>query len=354
MLKTLWQDFRYSLLVSVVCLGLAAWWGAQHGGALQAVWIAAVLSFMEVTLSFDNAVVNASVLREMDQKWRTLFLTVGILIAVFGMRLVFPVLIVAVATGEGMMAVAEMALQRPEEYAHALHEHHVAIASFGGIFLLLVCLAFLFDPEREHHWLGSFEARLGHLGNINAASVIVAAGLLLSMQWLLPVSDAERLTMMVAGTSGLVLFAMVDSIDYFFDSSDTDALKDTARRSGLAGFIYLEILDASFSFDGVIGAFAITRDVVVIMLGLAIGAMFVRSLTVYLVNRGTLDAYVYLEHGAHYAIGALGVIMLASITVEVPEAITGLIGVAFIGASVVSSIYAPPALADHGEPPSGE
>jgi hypothetical protein len=352
LLKTLWQDFRYSLLVTFFCLAVAAWWGAAHGGMLQAIWIALVLGFMEVTLSFDNAVVNASVLREMDQKWRTLFLTVGILVAVFGMRLVFPVLIVSVATGEGMWAVGEMALARPDEYAHALHAHHVGIASFGGIFLLLVCLSFLLDPDREHHWLGSFEQRLGHLGDINAASVIVAAGTLLSLQWLLPVSDEERLTMMVAGISGLVLFAMVDSIDYFFDTEDTQALQDTAKRSGLAGFVYLEILDASFSFDGVIGAFAITRDVVIIMLGLAIGAMFVRSLTVYLVNRGTLDAYVYLEHGAHYAIGALGLIMLASITIEVPEAITGLIGVAFIAASVWSSIQHPPAAAegdgDHG------
>jgi len=102
---------------------------------------------------------------------------------------------------------------------------------------------------------------------------------------------------------------------------------------------YLEVLDASFSFDGVIGAFAITSDVVIIMLGLAIGAMFVRSMTIYLVEKGTLDAYVYLEHGAHYAIGALALIMLASGTgLHIPEVITGLVGVAFIVWAVISSI----------------
>ena len=103
--------------------------------------------------------------------------------------------------------------------------------------------------------------------------------------------------------------------------------------------MYLEVLDASFSFDGVIGAFAITSDVVVIMLGLAIGAMFVRSMTIYLVEKGTLEAYIYLEHGAHYAIGALALIMLFSGTgVHVPEVLTGLIGVAFIVWAVISSI----------------
>ncbi len=112
----------------------------------------------------------------------------------------------------------------------------------------------------------------------------------------------------------------------------------TAKRAGIAGFLYLEVLDASFSFDGVIGAFAITRDVVIIMLGLAIGAMFVRSLTVYLVNKGTLDEYVFLEHGAHWAIGALAGIMLASIVVDIPEVVTGLIGVAFIVLALISSV----------------
>ena len=98
------------------------------------------------------------------------------------------------------------------------------------------------------------------------------------------------------------------------------------------------MLDASFSFDGVIGAFAITSDVVIIMLGLAIGAMFVRSMTIYLVEKGTLDEFIYLEHGAHYAIGALAIIMLMSMHFHIPELVTGLIGVAFIGWSLWASI----------------
>ena len=99
-----------------------------------------------------------------------------------------------------------------------------------------------------------------------------------------------------------------------------------------------EVLDASFSFDGVIGAFAITKDIVLIMLGLGIGAMFVRSMTVFLVEKGTLNEYIYLEHGAHWAIGILATLMLVSMFVHVPEVITGLIGVGFIGAAFFSSI----------------
>ena len=112
----------------------------------------------------------------------------------------------------------------------------------------------------------------------------------------------------------------------------------TAGRAGLASFLYLEVLDASFSFDGVIGAFAITKDVVIIMLGLGIGALFVRSITIYLVKHETLSAYRYLDHGAHYAVGALATIMMLSMHFHVPEVITGLIGILFISAGIWSSV----------------
>ena len=134
-------------------------------------------------------------------------------------------------------------------------------------------------------------------------------------------------------------YTIVSSLDGFFEDEEAGGAAVAAgKRNGVAGFLYLEVLDASFSFDGVIGAFAITRDVVIIMLGLAIGAMFVRSLTVYLVRKGTLDEFVFLEHGAHYAIGALALIMLAGIVYHVSEVVTGLIGVGFIVLALISSI----------------
>lgn len=110
-------------------------------------------------------------------------------------------------------------------------------------------------------------------------------------------------------------------------------------KSGIMGFLYLEILDASFSFDGVIGAFAMSENIFIIMIGLGIGAMFVRSLTLFMVHKKTLESFIYLEHGAHYAILALAIIMFINIFHEISEAVTGTIGFGFILVAFLSSIY---------------
>ncbi len=178
-------------------LGLA---GALAWGGPTALLIAALLIVMEVSLSFDNAVVNATVLRQMDPKWQRRFLTWGILVAVFGMRLVFPVLIVAVAAGVGLVEVARMAVSDPAAYAAHLKAAHVGIAAFGGMFLLMVFLHFVFDQAKEVHWLGWVERRLAAAGRLEAVGVAVALGVLLLVQLAAP--EAERLTAMVAGVTG--------------------------------------------------------------------------------------------------------------------------------------------------------
>jgi hypothetical protein len=167
--------FKWSFIVTVVCLVLAGWWGFEHGGmagALTAVGIAAILAVMEVSLSFDNAVVNASVLKGWDEFWLKLFLGLGIIVAVFGMRLVFPLVIVAVAADLGMMEVWNLALSDPKGFSTHLTNHHAEVAAFGGMFLLLVFLNFLLDDEKEHHWLGHFEEKLGALGKVSSIAVM--------------------------------------------------------------------------------------------------------------------------------------------------------------------------------------
>ncbi|MEQ1531567.1 MAG: DUF475 domain-containing protein [Methylococcales bacterium] len=337
------RDFRFSIFVTIFCLGLAAVWGYNSGSGFSGIWpavsIAVILGIMEVSLSFDNAVVNASILKEMDAKWRQIFLTIGILVAVFGMRLLFPILVVAMATGQSMADVSQMALNQPEVYSEHLHASHTVIAAFGGTFLFMIFLSFLFDEGKEIHWLGGIEEKLAELGKIDSIEIIVTLFVLIGLQSYVPLPIDQKMSMFLAGVSGLMLYIIVNSLGSFFETEEEEnAIVESAKRNGVMGFIYLEILDASFSFDGVIGAFAVTRDIVLIMLGLAIGAMFIRSLTVYLVNKGTLDEYVYLEHGAHYAIGVLALIMFYSIHQEVPELFTGLIGVAFIVAAVISSV----------------
>jgi uncharacterized protein len=332
------KEFRISFLVAFACLGVAAWWGAKTSMGLgTALWLTAVLAVLEVSLSFDNAVVNAGILKDMNEFWRKAFLTVGILVAVFGMRLVFPIVIVAVSGNISTVATIDMAMNNPDQYAQVLLRAYPVISAFGGIFLLLVFLNFFFDNSKETHWLGAMEARLTKVAKFDEISVFIALAVVFSTRWWIPAADQTRV--FVAGVAGVLLYLAVDAIGALFENEvEGDAAVTTIQRSGFASFLYLEVLDASFSFDGVIGAFAITKDVVIIMLGLAVGAMFVRSMTVYLVNRGTLAEYIYLEHGAHYAIGALAVIMLLGPVMHVSEVITGLLGVGFIVAAVWSSI----------------
>jgi hypothetical protein len=299
-------------------------------------WITAVLAVLEVSLSFDNAVVNATVLRGWNEFWQKLFLTVGIVVAVFGMRLLFPLVIVSAATGLGLVDVWHMAIDTPAEYSRHLTARHAEVAAFGGAFLLLVFLNFLFDDEKELHWLGWIEEKVGHFGTEGLAILLALAAVFGAMS-LMP--DGRKLPVLIAGVVGVGIYVGVDWLSGLLEEEESDpTIGKMISQGSIGGFIYLEVLDASFSFDGVIGAFAITSDVVIIMLGLAIGAMFVRSLTVFLVHKGTLDEFVFLEHGAHYAIGILALIMFASVEYEIPEWFTGLSGVAFIAVSLWSSV----------------
>lgn len=334
------KHFRFSIIFSIFAISIAGWWGFSNGGmmlALSMVWLALVLSAMEVSLSFDNAVVNAAILKDWDEYWRMLFLTVGMIIAVFGMRLLFPLVIVAMTADMGILDVWNLAISNPNEYSKALTSHHAEVSVFGGMFLLMVFLNFIFDSERDIHWLGKLEEQLGVLGRIETISIFIALVTLLLCLTMVP--EAEKFKVLIAGMWGLVIYVGVDMLASLMEHQKPDVnAGELVKRGSIGGFLYLEVLDASFSFDGVIGAFAITKDIVVIMIGLGIGAMFVRSITIYLVEKETLSEYRYLEHGAHYAIGILAVIMLLSLQFHIPEVITGFIGILFIALSIWSSI----------------
>lgn len=333
------KHFRFSFIFTLFALACAGWWGYVNGGTLNAIemiWIAAILGVMEVSLSFDNAVVNAAVLKNWDHFWRMLFLTLGIIVAVFGMRLLFPLVIVAFTADIHLLDVWNLALTNPEEYSARLTAHHAEVSAFGSMFLLLVFLNFLLDEEKDIHWLGAIEEKLGSLGKIGSISIFISLSVLMCA---LTFVQDNKFDVLVAGIWGILVYEGVDLLGNLLSSEDSDVDASKVIKNGsIGGFLYLEVLDASFSFDGVIGAFAISKDIVIIMIGLGIGAMFVRSLTVYLVEKGTLDEYIYLEHGAHYAIGILAIIMLLTMKFHIPEAITGLIGISLIILSVWSSI----------------
>lgn len=356
---------------AVTALGLVA---AVLYGGWTAFGIVAILSVLEISLSFDNAVVNAGILKKMSAFWQKIFLTIGVLIAVFGMRLVFPVVIVAISAKIGPIEAVDLAFNDAERYEQLVTDAHPSIAAFGGMFLLMIFLDFIFE-DRDIKWLGWLERPLAKLGKIDMLSVCIALIVLLvtamtfATQAHQHAGHADKAaTVLLSGVAGLITYLVVGGLSGYFENRIEEEeereheAEEEAKKSGkkvsatqLVGkaaffmFLYLEVLDASFSFDGVIGAFAITNDIVLMALGLGIGAMYVRSLTVYLVRQGTLDDYVYLEHGAHYAIGALAVILLVTIQYQISEIITGLVGVVLIAWSFWSSVRRNRAIAEAEE-----
>ena len=325
------RHFYSSILIALLGLSVAYYWAGPNG-----LMTAFILALMELSLSFDNAVVNATVLKNMSAVWQRRFLTWGMVIAVFGVRFLLPVLIVAVVSGQSLQAVTLLAVRDPEEYSRHVQAAHVQISAFGGMYLLLVFLSFFFAKNKSLHWLVWIEHRLAQLGKLESIEVALALCALLFAQSFLP--PGQKLAALASGVVGVILFVVVKSVSELFEHSGQ--VEGSAHKAGLVSFLYLEMLDLSFSLDGVIGAFAITRDVVLILLGLTIGAMFVRSLTLFLVRARMLEEYLFLEHGAHYAIGALAVLMLADMSLHVPEWITGLIGFVFIVLSLWSSVRA--------------
>ena len=338
-MATIWKFYKGSLLFTLVCMVLAAWFGWSQGGGFasvaQVVWIVSVLSILEVSLSFDNAVVNASVLKDMDEKWQWRFLTWGMLIAVFGMRVIFPLAIVAIAAGIGPVSAVKLSLNDPQQYEAIVSSAHVGIAGFGGAFLAMVGLKFFFDSDKNIHWIGWVEERLAKVSVVQAAEIALLLLIVWAITFLLP--DDEALTFTISAMLGIVTYIAVEAMGAVLQMGENKAA-GAAARSGLGGFLYLNVLDASFSFDGVIGAFALSNNMIVIALGLSIGAMFVRSMTIHLVRKGTLAQYRFLEHGAFWAILALAAIMLLSARFHIPETITGVIGAAMIGLSLWWSI----------------
>ena len=330
--------FRGSFIVSLIALIIAFIYGGWNG-----LFITLILAFLEISLSMDNAIVNARILERMSPAWQKTFLTLGVLIAVVGMRLVFPLLIVGVSAQIDPISALRLALEKGNPstagtYGYILHHAHPQIAAFGGMFLLMLALGFFFD-DRAHTWLKLPEKFLQKIGHFPAANAIISIIILLiTSEFIAKDSHA----VLFAGILGILTFMLVDgfgeTMSHSKAATSTHFVVATGK-AGLALFLYLEVIDASFSFDGVIGAFAITADPIIILLGLGvIGAMFVRSLTLYLVQNGTLNDLVYLEHGAHWAILTLAFLILVSIKWEIGEVVTGLTGAILIILSFVSSV----------------
>lgn len=336
----MFKYFKWSFACVILGIAFAYWRGAALGASgLSFAFTAFAISVLEVAISFDNAVVNAVKLRRMNDRWRRRFLTWGILIAVFGMRFLFPVLIVAIFAGIPFFSVIHLALNHPDEYIIYLNEANPGIVSFGGMFLLMLFLKFFIDAKKEVHWLELFEKFMQKISAVKIAPEILGFAML--GIFLICVPSEIRLFCGISGLVGIGLFLAIDTLARVLERHNKDVGGNNVLLSGKAGFvafIYLELIDASFSLDGVLGAFAFTKDIVVIGVGLGVGAMFVRSLTIMLVEKKALEKLRFLTNGAYWAIGALSLVMLVSAVKHVTEAIAASVSIIFIIMAFVSSI----------------
>lgn len=336
--KTL-SYLKWPLVVTVLGLGLTGWLGwATEGnmaGVVSFLMVGAVLAALEIALSFDNAIVNANKLSEMTPVWRQRFLTWGILIAVFGMRIIFPLAIVAIFAWINPFAAMHLAIADPDRYSEIIGHAHGPISAFGGTFLMMVALKFFIDEDKSIDWIEMLECRLRKWGSIRGFEIALVLIIVLLICRAIP--EHEQSAFLMSAVMGLLVFTLVDGLGTYLDNI-AGKTAEVGAKGGLGAFLYLEVLDASFSFDGVIGAFALTTNILLIAIGLGIGAMYVRSMTIMLVERGTLAEFRYLEHGAFYSIFALSVIMFVQSLIHVHELITGGIGMVLIGLAFYASI----------------
>ncbi len=368
--KGLRHYYGGSLLVTVIGLAVVGALTALKVGTLTAVAGAVAITFLlaglETTLSFDNAVINAGILRKLDDKWRHRFLTWGILIAVVGMRLYFPIAIVQFTAHLGFFEVGKLAVNDPHQYGEYLEHAHPLIAMFAGMYLLQIGLDFFFT-ERDTVWLRPVERALGKIGRMDNVGLLVAVIVYAAI-----CMNYHERSLWVPGIFAIGIYQGVSMVSSHFENKneEEEAAEDEARKeaeaagrkysikklSGKAAFfmfLYLELQDASFSFDGVSGAFAITPNVLYITVGLAIGAMFVRSMSIHFVETDKLEEFDYLEHGAYWAIMALSVLILISLGTDLGEVIPGVVTFGIVVASLLWSKYFPAPEEDNDGEPNG-
>lgn len=329
--------FKTPIILALIGLGVSFIIGRSFSSAsispLRAMYLAAILAGLEFSFSFDNAVINSLILKRMPERWQKRFITWGILIAVFGMRLLFPLLIVSVLTQTSPLAALNLAIDHPDKYSRLMLSAHASIAAFGGSFLFLVSSNFFLQGNTGDQWISLFEKRLiklKELPNLKIAIVLFMVAIFSFYQ-----TSEDQTSFLLSGISGIITFVLVNSIGNYLGGYSGRSQK---ANSGMALFIYLEVLDASFSLDGVIGGFAITHNLLLIMVGLGVGAVFVRSLTLMFVRKEELLKYKYLKHGAFYAIGILSLLMFADTIMTIPSTFTGTIGIAIIAVAFYYSI----------------
>lgn len=333
-MKKIVQIYWFAAVATVAIWFLVGW---QLGS--QALFTVFVLTLLEVTFSADNAVINSRVVITLSPLWQKLFLTIGIFTAVFLVRFFLPLLIVMISSSISWNEVVYLITADHAGYAEHLHQAEPIISTFGGIFLLMIALSYFIDDSKTLHWFGPVERRLAALGRYSELPTFILLALILVI--FLTTDHASQAVVLAAAVLALLLHIGLDLVSTIMKNrrNPVDSGKPLVGLAALSGFIYLEVLDASFSLDGVIGAFAMTNEVFLIMAGLGAGALWVRGITIHLVSNDILKNFVFLEHGAHWAIAFLGCVMISKLYgIDLPEWLIGSLGLVLIALAIIWSL----------------
>lgn len=332
------KHFYPALIVLIVACIIGGIFGyivrPSIAGALLGGEAVIILALMETAVSMDNAIVDARILKTMNKKWQQRYLTIGMPIAVVGMRFLFPVAIVSLIAFISPWEAMTLAFKNPPHYAEIMTSAKNNISIFGSAFLLMISLSYFLHDNEEEYWLPWIEKKLFRLGEVPGFAAGVALLALLIGSFCRP-DIYDKLTMMMWGSIGIVSYILVKEVLSWCIGDGSNVV---IRGGGILTFFYLEFIDASFSFDSVISAFAITNNTIIIAAGLGVGAMVVRCMTLAMLRSDTLARFAYVEHGAFYTILILAVLMFISVFHEIPEWIMGGIGIVLIGSSFGASV----------------
>lgn len=266
---------------------------------LESLVIIIGLCIFETICSIDNAIINAHVLKTVSDKYRKIFLFWGIIFAVFVVRGLLPFLIVWMTSPSlSVVDVFSSAFSSNELVAESLEKSKPLLLLGGGAYLFLVFLSWLFLEEKKCVFLlERFIHRQG-VWFYAIASLFTT----LTVYFALKINPILALAL----TIGVSAFFITDGFKKSAEEKEKELMQ--GNLSAWSKLLYLEVLDASFSIDGVIGAFAFTTAIPLIIIGNGLGAFIVRDLTIKGIDK--ISKYAYLKNGAMYSIGVLGLIMV--------------------------------------------
>ena len=266
-----------------------------------------VVSSLEIILSFDNAVLNTRILQKMSVFWRKAFLFIGIFISVFLVRLFLPIFLVSASGSLTILDSISLIVNNTNEFQSIINNNYYLMSSFGGSFLIIVSLNFIFTCM----WPNFFQRYC----RVTIFSFVIASFLSLVFIVFYCTVFSYKTYLVHSLFWGLTSSTILSELNEKLERASINVL-------GFTAFLYLELLDASFSIDGLLVSFAITQDVLVALVGISIGALYVRSLTIFMLEKDMTYRSSLIEKSVYLSVGFLGLSMWVKNFIDLPDFIT--------------------------------